>query len=118
MGAVRCEKHGTHTAGPLCCDHIRKAVAYSMAFIPFGIYRLGFPALQISSLRSREWKLFDKAGYRADHLRAPAICADPEHLHRGENRTAFLSSILRVIVLPDVATSHADDSRNPAQAVQ
>lgn len=39
MGAVRCEKHGTHVAGPLCCDHVRKAVAYSMAAIPFGIYR-------------------------------------------------------------------------------
>lgn len=39
MGAVKCEKHGTHVAGPFCCDHVRKAVSYSMPLIPFGIYR-------------------------------------------------------------------------------
>ena len=38
MGAVSCNKHGTHP-GPLCCDHIREAVYRSSAAIPFGIYR-------------------------------------------------------------------------------
>jgi hypothetical protein len=40
VGAVRCSKHGTHVAGPSCCDHVRKAVAYAMAMIPYGIYRV------------------------------------------------------------------------------
>jgi len=39
VGAVDCKKHGLHVAGPSCCDHVRKAVAYSTAFIPFGVYR-------------------------------------------------------------------------------
>ena len=38
MGAVRCQKHGTHVAGPFCCDHVRNAV-YATSPIPFGIYR-------------------------------------------------------------------------------
>jgi hypothetical protein len=38
VGAVSCEKHGTHP-GPLCCDHVREAVYGATAIIPFGIYR-------------------------------------------------------------------------------
>lgn len=40
MGAVRCDKHGTHVAGPLCCDHVREAAAHAAPLIPFGIYRV------------------------------------------------------------------------------
>jgi hypothetical protein len=39
VGAVRCERHGTHVAGPFCCDHVREAVDYQKPIIPFGIYR-------------------------------------------------------------------------------
>lgn len=40
MGAVKCSRHGTNVAGPFCCDHVRKAAAYAMPMIPFGIYRV------------------------------------------------------------------------------
>jgi hypothetical protein len=39
VGAVQCKKHGLNVAGPFCCDHVRKAVTFSMPFIPFGVYR-------------------------------------------------------------------------------
>lgn len=38
MGAVECEKHGTHP-GPLCCDHLRMAAEQVGADITFDVYR-------------------------------------------------------------------------------
>ena len=38
MGAVACERHGTH-AGLLSCGHVHEAVASSVALGPFSICR-------------------------------------------------------------------------------
>jgi hypothetical protein len=39
MGAVQCERHGTHP-GRLCCDHVREAVSNSTQRISFDKYQV------------------------------------------------------------------------------
>jgi hypothetical protein len=39
VGAVACERHGTHP-GVLCCDHVGEAVASSRPFLSFDNYRV------------------------------------------------------------------------------
>src|SRR5688500_187631 len=39
MGALQCERHGTHP-GRLCCDHVREAVSNSTQNISFDKYQV------------------------------------------------------------------------------
>ena len=79
MGAVKCEKHGTHVAGPFCCDHVRLAVDYAKPLIPFGIYRADL--LDDGTMVVRHTlcsECASKFGLSADEVISGEVCADKD----------------------------------------
>jgi hypothetical protein len=79
MGAVRCDKHGTHVAGPSCCDHVRTAVYRSLPLIPFGNYR--FDVLGDGTLIAGDLLCADcasKCGLSVDEIASAEVWTDDE----------------------------------------